>query len=121
MKHFKILAVTLMLFSFQAIANNSTFMSLNTYHKLNETTPDKTDTYLSGLIAGYTLANAMLEKNNQQKIYCLPKGVTIKKSGIKTNLNMFYSLFKETKKYEHLKTGIGGYILLTLTETYPCK
>lgn len=67
MKRFKILVVTLILLSFQAISNDSVFMSLNSYYKLNETDPDKTDAYLSGFIAGETLNNTVLEKISSSK------------------------------------------------------
>ena len=66
-----VITLLLSIFVSQVSANETTFMSVQKYNQLKAESPEAADIYLSGVLSSYAIANALLEKRDQKKLYCV--------------------------------------------------
>lgn len=116
-----IIALLLLICAFQTSANEPIIMSVEKYMQLKAKSPDKADNYLSGVLSGYILTNAMLEKRGQSKLYCMPNNVSENKENINVIISLAAATMKEAKKTELLKESVASLMLWSLVEAYSCK
>ncbi len=115
------LTLLLLICSPHAGANETIFMSVNKYMELKSEAPEEADNYLSGVLSGYILANAMLEKRGQTKLYCVPDDASENKENLNNTISLTADVMKEANKTEQLKESVASLILWSLSEAYPCK
>jgi len=120
-----------MIFIGHVEATDTSYMSLKQFRELESGAIDKSvgsplvTIYLGGSIEALGLVNAILEKNKQAPLFCMPaSGLTAQKvrvlieSYIQKNRNILsskdFSLFEETM-------NVGAATVAVLMESYPCK
>lgn len=114
------------LLMFVLFAENSfAKMPVNLYQKLilskNENERDLIRNYVGGVKDALTSANAMLEINNKQLLYCAPRNLALTTDNFIQLINDGLSeLDKETLK-EIKESELTTYITIRMQQAFPCK
>ena len=75
--------------------------------------------YLSGILAGLSIANAALWSKGQQELFCPPEKLDITGEMLEDMMRKYGEEHPELRSSQSISTPIGA--LLTLQGTFPCK